>query len=137
MIDPEKVPPIADIEMLARYVTQSGQFRSSDYTVKQDLFIPHPRPELSLTRHLDATEAEIWEIGVDVSNQMNRRLYGRSDIQASCCNIDSLKVIEKPLPKNSNHADIEGWPSAKQDQKAIALKLAASASKLIQPPSQS
>ncbi len=134
MIDPEKVPPIADTEMLARYVTQSGQFRSSDHTVKQDLFIPHPRPELSLTRHQDATEAEIWGIGVNVSDQMNRKLYGRSDIQANHCNIDSLNVVAKPLPQNSNHADIEGWPSQKQDQKAIALKLAASASKLIPPP---
>jgi hypothetical protein len=137
MIDSEKVPPIADTEKLARYVTQSGQFRKSDHTVKQDLFIPHPRIELSLTRHLYATEAEIWEIGVDVSKQMDRNLYGRSDIQASNCMIDSLNVVAKPLPSNSNHADIEGWPSQKQDQKAIALKLAASASKLIVPPMQS
>ncbi len=49
-IEPENVPPIEDIELLARYVTQSGQFRSSDNTVKQDLFMPHPREELSLTR---------------------------------------------------------------------------------------
>ena len=137
MIDSEKVPPIADTEKLARYVTQSGQFRKSDHTVKQDLFIPHPRIELSLTRHLDATEAEIWGIGVDVSKQMDRKLYGRSDIQANKCKIDSLNVMAKPLPNNSNHADIEGWPSQKQDQKAVALKLAASASKLILPPMQS
>ncbi len=137
MIDPEKVPPIANTEKLARYVTQSGQFRKSDHTVKQDLFIPHPRPELSLTRHLNATEAEIWEIGIHVSKQMNRNLYGRSDIQAIDCKIDSLNVVEKPIPNNSNHADIEGWPSQKQDQKAIALKLAASASKIILPPMQS
>ena len=28
---------------------------------------------------------------------------------------------------NPNHADVVGWPAAKQDQKAIALVLAASA----------
>lgn len=33
------------------------------------------------------------------------------------------------------NADIEGWPSAKQDRKAIALKLAADASRLILIPS--
>jgi hypothetical protein len=134
MIDPEKVPPIADTELLARYVTQSGQFRSSDNTVKQDLFMPHPYQELSLTRHIDVTDTEIWEVGIDVATKMGRKLYGRADIKAIDCKIDSLKVTEKPLPNNPNHADIEGWPSAKQDQKAIALKLAASASKLISPP---
>jgi hypothetical protein len=28
MIDPENVRPIEDTELLARYITQSGQFRS-------------------------------------------------------------------------------------------------------------
>jgi hypothetical protein len=135
MIDPENVPPVTDAELLARYVTTSRHFRSSDNTVKQDLFMPHPYIELSVTRHLDATEPEIWEVGVDVADQIDRKLYGRTDIQAHDCNIDSLQVTAKPiLPKNPNHADIEGWPSAKQDQKVIALKLAASASKLILPP---
>jgi hypothetical protein len=135
MIDPENVPPVTDAELLARYVTTSRHFRSSDNTVKQDLFMPHPYIELSVTRHLDATEPEIWEVGVDVAAQIDRKLYGRTDIQACYCNIDSLQVTAKPiLPKNPNHADIEGWPSAKPDQKVIALKLAASASKLILPP---
>lgn len=135
MIDPENVPPVTDAELLARYVTTSRHFRSSDNTVKQDLFMPHPYIELSVTRHLDATEPEIWEVGVDVAAQIDRKLYGRTDIQSCYCNIDSLQVTAKPiLPKNPNHADIEGWPSAKQDQKVIALKLAASASKLIPPP---
>ncbi len=121
MIDPENVPPIDNTERLARYVTQSGQFRRSDKTVKPDLFIPHPYQELSFTRHRDATEAEIWEVGMDVAK--TKTLYGRTDIQASNCKIDSLQVIAKPLCNNPNHADIEGWPSQKQDQKAIALKL--------------
>lgn len=131
MIDPNNVPPVEDTELLARYITQSGQFRSGDQTVKQDLFIPHPRQALSVTRHLNATEEEIWAVGTDVASGMNRRLYGRSDIVAVDCRIDSLEVVAKPLSNNPNHADIIGWPLAKQDQKAIALKLAASASKLI------
>ena len=136
MIDPENVPLVTNAELLARYVTTSRHFRSSDNTVKQDLFMPHPYIELSVTRHLDATEPEIWEVGFDVvATQIDRKLYGRTDIQACDCNIDSLQVTAKPiLPKNPNHADIEGWPSAKQEQKVIALKLAASASKLIPPP---
>ncbi|MCU0567479.1 MAG: hypothetical protein MUF49_12890 [Oculatellaceae cyanobacterium Prado106] len=135
MLAPEKIPPVAETELLARYVVQSSQFRSSDQTVKPDLFVPHPYQELSVTRHLQATEAEIWAVGHEVAS--GRTLYGRADIVARDCTVDALRVVEKPLPSNPNHADIEGWPLQKQDQKAIALKLAASASKLIRPPSVS
>jgi hypothetical protein len=131
VIAPNQVPPVADTESLARYVTQSGQFRAGDQTVKPDLFIPHPRQALSVTRHVDASEADIWDVGRDVPGGMGRKLYGRADIDAIQCNVDGIQVAAKPLLNNPNHADLEGWPIQKQDQKAIALKLAASASKLI------
>lgn len=141
MLDPNHIPPVEDDECLARYATQSGHFRSSDKQVKQSLFLPHPRQELSVTRHREATETEIWSAGNDVATALGRTLYGRADIRAGNCKIETLQVVAKPIknnPKvsdNPNHADIEGWPTSKEDQKAIALKLAASASKLINPPS--
>lgn len=131
MLDPAEVPPVENDELLARYITQSGQFRRSDRTVKQDLFMPHPRRELSVTRHREATEAEIWAVGLDVAAVMKRTLYGRSDIQAIHCNTHNLRAAAKPLPNNPNHADVEGWPASKEDKKVIALKLAAAASLLI------
>jgi hypothetical protein len=135
MIDPNQVPPVEEAEMLARYVMQSGHFRQSDLTVKPNLFIPHPYQELSVTRHRDASETEIWAAGEDVATQQQKRLYGRADIQARSCIAESLRVTAKPFPNNPNHADIEGWPSQKQDQKAIALKLADAAGQLRLPPS--
>jgi len=136
MIDPDNVPAVSDDELLARFVTQSKQCRS-DGTVKPDLFIQYRHVELSVIRHLNATEDEIWSVGCDVANAFERTLHGRADILASKCKVDTLRVVEKPLPRNPNHADIAGWPHPKQDQKAIALKLAASASKLIRPASTS
>lgn len=134
MIDPDNVPPVADEELLARFATQSKQFRKSDHTVKQNLFIPHPHDELSVTRHRDATDAEIWYVARDVVGVQNRTLYGRADILASDCCVNSLHVVESPIPDNPNHADIKGWPPSKEDKKALAQKLAAVASKLIKPP---
>jgi hypothetical protein len=84
MIDLDNVPEVSESEQLARYVTQSGQFRAGDLTVKPELFMPHPRLALSVTRHLDTTEVELWQVGIDVAGAMNRQLYGRSNIQASC-----------------------------------------------------
>jgi len=134
MLDPANIPPVEETELLARYVMQSSHFRS-DQSVKPNLFMPHPYQELSVTRHRDATDAEIWQAGVNVATQQQRTLYGRSDILTSDCLVDSLRVTAQPFPDNPNHADIEGWPTAKEDQKAIAQKLAAAASKLTPPPS--
>lgn len=141
MLDPNNIPDVEDDELLARYATQSGHFRSGDKFVRQNLFLPHPRQELSVTRHRQATEGEIWSAGNHVATALNRTLYGRADIRASECKIATLRVIAKPIkdnpkvPDNPNHADITGWPTAKEDQKAIAQKLAAAATKLMSPPS--
>ena len=67
MIDPNNVPAVSDDELLARFVTQSKQCRG-DGTIKPDLFIPYRHVELSVTRHLNATEDEIWSVGYDVAN---------------------------------------------------------------------
>jgi ribosomal protein S18 len=131
MLDPTNVPPVDAGELLARFVTQRGQFRSKDKTLKQDLFVPHPRRDLSVTRHRDATEEELWAVGRDVAGALRRTLYGRGDLRSEECEVDSLRVKAKPLPNNPNHADVTGWPSQKQDQKAIAIKLAAAAGDLI------
>ncbi|MEM8503659.1 MAG: hypothetical protein AAF716_10970 [Cyanobacteria bacterium P01_D01_bin.1] len=76
-------------------------------------------------------------MGYDISGAMGRKLYGRADIRASDCRINKLRVVEKPLTNNANHADIEGWPDEKADKKIIALKLTASASQLVKAPDSS
>ena len=130
MINPSNVPPVSDDENLARFVTQSKKFRP-DGTVKPDVFIPFKHVELSVTRHLNATEKEIWSVGHDVASTFGRTLRGRADVLAHDCNVNTLRVIETPFPRNPNHADIVDWPPQKQDQKAIALKLAASATAVL------
>ncbi|MDB9518067.1 hypothetical protein PN466_14040 [Roseofilum reptotaenium CS-1145] len=125
MLDPANVPPVEETEILSRYVLQSRHFRK-DKTPRPDLFIPHPHKDLSVTRHRDATEDELWQVGKDVAQQTNKTLYGRFEIEAKDCEIESLKVEAKPLEGNPNHADITGWPSDKPAQKALALQIAAS-----------
>jgi hypothetical protein len=98
------------------------------------LFMPYKRIVLSVNRHRDATLEETWEIARRVASQRQKTLYGRSDIRAIACKVDSLSVVAKPiLPDNANHANIEGYPPKKEDQKSVAQKLAAAASKRISP----
>jgi hypothetical protein len=139
MIDPDSIPPVAGDELLARFITQSSQFRAGDQSVKPDLFIPYRLTELSVTRHRDATAEELWHVGRAVAAVRQQTLYGRSDVKASDCAIGPLAVVPDPIlppeaPCNTNHAIITGFPARKEDQKALALKIAHTASKRIPPP---
>lgn len=145
MIKPDQdgnVPPVDDDERLARFIVNSNEFRKDDGTVKPKLFMPYSRVELSVNRHRECTESELWSVGSWVAKTRERTLQGRSDIVAASCRIDPLRVVAKPLiakrpmPANPNHADVEGYPAAKEDQKSLAQKLAAAASPRIQPPVQ-
>jgi hypothetical protein len=138
-MDRGHIPPVADDELLARFITQANQFRPGDQTVKPDLFIPFRLTQLSVTRHREATAEELWGVGHEVAALRQQTLYGRSDVGASDCAIGSLSVVPDPIlppdaPCNPNHANISGFPAAKPDQKALAIKIAHKASKRIPPP---
>lgn len=121
------LPTVQDSELLARFITSSKWFRSSNQTVKQDAFIPHPYPDLSVTRHRSLSEAEIWRIGQDVAESRPATLHGRADICAEDVRKLKLSVEPRPEPENLNHACILGWPMDKPAQKILALELAANA----------
>jgi hypothetical protein len=126
MIDPENVPPVANNELLARFIVNSDEKRA-DGSVKHKLFLPYKYVELSINRHREATITETWQVGYDVATERNKTLYGLANIRASRCRISSLQVAPDPqLPKNPNHANITGYPPAKEDQMALAIELAAS-----------
>jgi hypothetical protein len=127
MIDPSAVPDVAGNEDLARFIVHSRHVRRSNLTIRPDAFIPHPYPDLSVSRHLDATEEELWSIGLGIANVMGKTLYGRADILALTCLAQNLTVTAAPIAANPNHANISGWPADYDMQKAIALEIAATA----------
>lgn len=127
MIDPQNVPDVGADEVLARFVLHRSHIRRTTRTVKPDAFIPHPYGELSVTRHLDATEEELSSIGRAVATTRNISLYGRADFPVAVCAAQNLAVRAAPVSRNPNHANITGWPSDKPSQKIIALEIAAAA----------
>jgi hypothetical protein len=139
MIESDPVPPVDDDELLARFILNSNEFRS-DETVKPKLFLPFSRVVLSVNRHRDCIEEEIWEVGAYVAQTRKCTFYGRSDIAAKACNIAPLKVVAVPIkdkpdqPDNPNHADITGYPATKAEQMSLATKLAAAAGTRKVPP---
>ncbi|MFH1746390.1 MAG: hypothetical protein ABIG44_05025 [Planctomycetota bacterium] len=131
MIDPRHVPDVTPDETLVRFILFSNHIRPSDDTIKPDAFIPHPRNELSVTRHRDATEDEVWGVGMAVAEALQRTLHGRGDVLASAFLEQGLVVTPDPIinhPVNPNHANVTGWPKDdKGQQRLLALEVAARA----------
>lgn len=125
MIENDVPDFIAPEECLSRYILQSNHIRKVDNTLKQDAFIPHPREDLSVTRHLNLGQEAIWAIGADVARQTGKKLYGRADNHAATYVEQKLSVLPAPIPGNHNHANVTGWPADKPSQKMIALEIAA------------
>ena len=121
--------PVTSDEQLARFILFSNWIRKSDQTVKQDAFIPRPYPDLdlSVTRHNNLSEQELWRIGQRIADARPATLYARADIRAAEVRRQSLEVEPKPVAKNPNHANVIGWPADKPAQKIIAQELAAKA----------
>lgn len=127
MIPPDDVPPVGSDEILARFVLRDGWIRKSDNSVRSDAFMPPPNGRFSVTRHLLATEPELWSVGRSVAEARQLVLHGRADLSTASYARHDLVVAAAQVPGNPNHADVCGWPQDKAAVKAIALALAEAA----------
>jgi len=136
MTQPQSVPAVSADGLLARFVTDAGWVRA-DKTIRQDAFIPPRDLNLSVTRHLNLSQQELWKLGqkvVDaISGRRSAALHGRADLPES--QVSKLRLSTKPFPVagNPNHAHITGWPPDKPAQKSIAQQLAAAAKFVAKP----
>lgn len=127
---------VEDNEWLARFVLFSKWVRGSgpDKTIRPDAFIPHPYPDLSVTRHKNLSAQELWRVGRNIAELRPATLYGRADIYTAEVRQQSLDVEPRPVANNPNHATVIGWPTDKPAQKIVAQELAARACFVPMPP---
>lgn len=130
--------PLPDEEKLARFVLFDAHVRA-DGTVRPNLFIPHPHPDLSVTRHARLPEETLWLRGHAVAEEVARnqtrtvRLLGRADAQALVYRQQKLHLEAAPVSGNAEHINALGWPADKSAQKIIAQEIADRASYLTVP----
>lgn len=117
---------VSDTETLARFVVFRRWVRE-DNTVKPDAFIPHPYPDLSVTRHIGLSMQQLWDIGKIVAAKRSLSLNGRADIDVCTIQNQELSVEASCEEGNSNHANVKGWPPTKPEQKIKALEIARTA----------
>jgi hypothetical protein len=125
VLDPLRVPPVDQDEVLARFILSSVHLSKSNHTAKPEAFMPHPYVELSLTRHREAAVDELWNEGRRIASLRTRTLYGRADVTAAAFIDQDLKIEPRPIPENPNHADAIDWPAEKPAQKIKALEIEA------------
>lgn len=120
--------PVEDGERLARVVLTNKHVRKESMTPKPEAFLPFKHVELSVIRHRELNEGELWEIGYDVAAKRGRPLVGRADFTALNARLQNLDVVPSEGPElPRNHANIVGWPSEKPAQMLRAVELAAAA----------
>lgn len=126
MLDPLNIPEVQPQELLARYIFSKSHFSNFAQRVKAGAFLPPPNLEFSVTRHLNATETELWDCGHGIAEKTERTLYGRADALAANYQNQMLRTESDPQPENPNHAIVVGWPqNDKPAQKLIAQEIAA------------
>jgi hypothetical protein len=111
-------------ELLARFLVHSRWLRA-DKTLRPEAFIPHPYPDLSVTRHRDLTEPRLWQIGKAVADAIPKKLYGRADVSARVFAEQRLRIVLAPTDENPNHVNVVDWPAQKSAQKIVAQEICA------------
>jgi hypothetical protein len=108
---------------LSRFIYSHSHFNASRSVVKTRAFMPPADGKLSVFDTENMEDESVWRIGREVA--VDRTVHARADIATSAAVAKGLKlVIDEPPPRHRNLAD---WPPAsqKEDQKLIAMELAA------------
>ncbi len=78
------------------------------------------------------SEAEVWRLGEHhVSGPTEKTLHGRAEVLASQVETAGLRLNPDNVPER--HADIVGWPQAKDEQLSLAQELAEVAALRLRP----
>jgi hypothetical protein len=118
------VPSVALKELLARFLLQRRYLRENR-TVRPEAFMPHPYPDLSVTRHGNLSERQLWQIGRSIADAIPKKLHGRVDVAAGVFIEQKLRILVAPTPENPNHVNIVDWPAEKSAQKIVAQEISA------------
>jgi hypothetical protein len=131
MNDVAVAPSVKSDEWLARFILYSRYIREN-HTIRPEAFMPHPMRDLSVTRRLQLSNSELWDVGRDIA----LTLYGRADVRTFIFQKQKLRVVAAPEPNNPNHANVTGWPEEKSAQKSRAQEIAASAGTVKEAPTK-
>ena len=111
---------VEDSEIIARFIFSSGDYKSSDQTVKHTAFMPARDMAASVYRVEGCSEDEISEIDRKyVSGLRGKLSKGRADVLVGQVRKVQLNVVSNPSP-HPRHADIIGYSSEAENRMKAA-----------------
>ena len=117
---------VMDDETLARFVFSSHHIRQ-DRTVRHEAFMPRRGEGLSVVRHDNMGDTELWAIGRAMEQGRVDTLHGRTDVEAAAFVEQRLQVVAAPIELTPHHAEVRGWPDDKSARMLVAKMIAARA----------
>ena len=115
--------PVDNNEPLARYILSKEHIRSSNNTVKHNLFMPAKTNDLSVFRTLGLNRRQTNELGEGcVAAIRNKPPLGYAEFIATEAFSKGLHISGTQLP-HPRHADITNWPGGLENR-VIAVYLA-------------
>ena len=116
--------PVAVTEPIARFILSKEHFRTSNNTVKHNVFMPAKTNDLSVFRTQALSKAQTVELGVEyVTPVRNKPILGYAELIAAEVFSKGLQIIGTEIPHH-RHADVTNWPGGLEDR-VIAVYLAA------------
>lgn len=118
-------PDPAPHEITSRYLRQSGHYTPSTDRVKWQAFRPTlDDHKTSVFRVQGLTQCEIWHLGdEDIAGQLGHEILALAELSVEQIMDINLRVEpDEPPPR---HANIIGWPAAKNEWMSRAQELAA------------
>lgn len=111
---------------LCRFVYSRRQVNNT--RVKAEAFLPYPGRETSVFQTRGLNSDDIWSLSRRA--RKDRDPKGRADFSESDLErpVNLRFVLDNTPPR---HGNLKGWPAAKDEQKELALELAARATPLV------
>jgi hypothetical protein len=109
---------------LTRFIFDRNHFSRAKLVPKPGAFLPESSTlKTSASWKDDLSEYEIWKIGLAVGEGRGKPPRARADFDLGAISEVKLSLESDPMPDNSRHVNICGWPTAKDEQKSIAMLL--------------
>jgi hypothetical protein len=121
---PDEVSPH---EVTARFLLEPGHFRRDNGHAKPKAFQPARRDNrTSVFRTRDLLDSAVWELADRyVAAVRGQPVIARAEL--TVVEITAVGLMVEPDRDPPRHANITGWPSAKDEWKSLAQELAAKA----------
>ena len=109
--------------LLARFIFQDSHFRKAPAQAKPNAFLPSPSTlKTSAVWRDTIPDQKIWDIGDLLGKPRLKKPLARADFDVAAVSEAKLTIESDPTP-HPRHVNLCGWPTAKDEQKNVALLL--------------